>query len=173
MSSMPTFLERNRAFADGEYEPLPAAPRYSAMIVSCLDARTDPAHFLGLAPGDTLVLRNLGGRVTANVERQIGLLAAFATKMGLDSPEVIVVHHTRCGMQKLADPRLRKAVADAAQVPEEEVAPLAISDHDVSLRTDIDRLHRSPHLHAGTPVKGVLLDLETGRASVRIEETLR
>lgn len=172
MSSMPTLLDRNRAYA-AQHSPRPPAPRFSALVVTCMDARTDPAHFLGLGSGDALVIRNLGGRITPATERDIGVLTALAAKMGLDAPEVIVVHHTRCGVQKLADAALRTALANDAGVPEAELGALAIHDHSASLRTDIARLQASPHLPTGMPLKGVLLDLESGEATVELAEVVR
>jgi carbonic anhydrase len=172
-SSSSALLERNRAYATERHSELPPAPRLPVLVVTCLDARTDPAHFLGLDAGDALVLRNMGGRVTPAVEREIGLLAALTASLGLGAPEVFLVHHTRCGMQRLADAATRATLAAASGLPEAEIAALAIHDHQQSLREDLDRLSGSGHLPEGMRVKGLLLDLGTGRMELRIDEVVR
>ncbi len=107
MPSRKDLLERNGAFAaDFTGGELPIQPRYRQLVLSCVDARTDPAHYLGLEPGDALVMRTLGGRVTDGAEEDIAVLANLMTVIGgPDGPrlDVLIVHHTDCGLERLAD----------------------------------------------------------------------
>ena len=93
MTTVSTLLERNeRSLA--HHQPLPMKAALNTMVISCLDPRSDPAHVLGLEAGDALVIRNAGGRITADVERHIAMLAAMAKSMGLPMFELVIVHHT-------------------------------------------------------------------------------
>ncbi len=75
MSDLKELLDRNHSFATSfALGDLPIHPRMSITVLTCLDARVDPAHFLGLDLGDALVLRNAGGRVSPDVERDLALL---------------------------------------------------------------------------------------------------
>ncbi len=78
MSDLDTLYDRNEGFARTfDQGDLPILPRRSTIILTCADSRVDPAHFLGLELGDTLVLRNSGGRVTDNVEQDVALLSGM------------------------------------------------------------------------------------------------
>ena len=166
MSDLQTLLERNRQFAavhDGE--SLGIRPRLSTVVLTCLDARVDPAHFLGLELGDALVLRNAGGRVTADVERDLAIVWALVSQMAGGGPppiELAIVHHTDCGMERFADPERRKLLSRGSGVDEGERKALAISDHETSLVNDIERLRRSKLVPGALVVSGHLYDVKTG-----------
>lgn len=172
MSALPTLLDRNQRFADERHQVLPPAPRFSLIVISCMDARTDPAHLFGLAPGDALVIRNAGGRVTPEVEKQLGVLIAIIQKAGFDMPELAVVHHTSCGMQRLAPPPVRAAIGEATGIEPELIDRLAIVDPEQSLRADLEALRASPWVPQGTLVTGLLWNHESGRADTTFAEVL-
>src|SRR5271165_3506771 len=119
MSNLDSMLERNKDFAAqqsaaGTLMPsLPrATPNVKAIIIGCADMRVDPAHILGIKPGEALVLRNIGGRITPALVEQLGLLGrigqvAGATPGGGGEFHLIVLQHTDCGITRLAnDPAL-------------------------------------------------------------------
>jgi carbonic anhydrase len=133
-------------FAHGSLEPHPA---HEVALLTCMDARIDPAHALGLVPGDAHVLRNAGGIVTDDVERSIAV-----SQRALGTRAVMVVQHTRCGMQGL-DP-------NALGLPPR--TPLgAFDDLDASVRTSVARLRASELLLHHDDIRGFVYEVETGR----------
>ena len=93
-------LERNRVFAaEGGHRGAVVFPRLGLFVVTCLDPRVDPAHFLGLSLGDAVVVRNVGGRVTPEVINDVAFIGQIAENVLPDGPlfEVAVIHHTQCG----------------------------------------------------------------------------
>ncbi len=132
MPSRKDLLERNRPFAQtftgGE---LPIQPRFGQLVLSCIDARTDPAHYLGLEPGDAVVMRTLGGRVTDGAEQDIAVLVNLMTAIvGPDGPrlDVLIVHHTDCGLERLADEGRRSKISQMSGIDEGVFDALAIHD---------------------------------------------
>ncbi len=169
MSDIPTLLERNKEFAaDFRHGDLPIRPRMSTIVLTCLDARVDPAHVLGLEPGDALVVRNAGGRVTPEVEQEIAILGFLARRMGgggESSLDVMIVHHTVCGTELFADPAVRKAASGDLGIDESRLEAMAIGDHTQSLRDDVARLQRARRMPDGLTVSGHLYDVRTGGIS--------
>ena len=113
--SFTTLLDRNRRFAEQfKAGNLPIRPRMSTIILTCLDSRVDPTHIFGLGLGDALVIRNAGGRITPEVMRDLAILGVLAANMPGPSamqPELVVMHHTDCGMSRLANPAIQGQVA--------------------------------------------------------------
>ena len=119
MSELDLLLQRNKQFAaqqsaEGTLMPsLPRAmPNVRAIIIGCADMRADPAHVLGIKPGEAVVLRNIGGRITPGLLEQLGLLGRIGQVAG-EIPggggelHIIVLQHTDCGITRLAgDPAL-------------------------------------------------------------------
>ena len=107
-------LERNRAFAAaGGHQGAVVFPNLSLFVITCLDPRVDPAHFLGLGLSDAMVLRNVGGRVTPEVINDVAFIGQLAENVLPDGPlfEVAVIHHTQCGTGALADDTFRRRYA--------------------------------------------------------------
>ena len=109
-------LERNRTFAAaGGHEGAVVFPNLRLFVITCLDPRVDPAHFLGLGLGDAMVVRNVGGRVTPEVVNDVAFIGQLAEGMLPDGPlfEVAVIHHTQCGSRRArrrcVPPPLRRA----------------------------------------------------------------
>ena len=115
MTNIDHLLDRNRAFAGTDIRQnvpaLPFLPRQALYIVICIDCRVDPAQTLGLELGDALVQRNIGGRVTPAVIRDIAYAAYLVETKAPQGPwfEVAVIHHTDCGSGLLADDERRAA----------------------------------------------------------------
>ncbi|MFT5584791.1 MAG: carbonic anhydrase [Cognaticolwellia sp.] len=164
MSHFSELLQRNQRFAASAHAPLPMVATLNTLVVSCLDARADPAHFLGLEPGEALVIRNSGGRATQDVQQQIGMLLAMMRQMmGPDAKfDVVLVHHTQCGMERLGNPKVRAGLSAASGVPIESLECLAITDHDESLREDLELLRNSAWVPAGISVTGARYDQQNG-----------
>jgi carbonic anhydrase len=166
MSTLDPLLERNRAFARTEaHRGLTPVPSHQVFVISCIDPRVDPAHILGLGPGDALVLRNAGGRVTAETVAEIAFVATLTETMFGDDAlpfEVAVIHHTACGTGLLADDGFRRTFANRIGAEEAELAGAAVTDPAVSVRDDVERLLASPAIPERVSVSGHVYDVETG-----------
>ncbi len=171
MSTFDVLMQRNDAFA-AEQTPetlmpsLPAAlPKVRAVIVTCADPRVDPAYLLGVELGEAVVLRNIGGRVTPGTLQMMGLLGRIGEVAG-ENPggggefHLIVMHHTDCGMLRLAnDPQL---LAGYFQVGEGELAEKAIADPCKAVAADVAVLRSVPALPSTWLVSGLVYDVATG-----------
>lgn len=157
MSATDALLANARAFAAGfDGGGLPGRPARRVAIVTCMDARIDPAALLGLAPGDANVIRNAGGIVTDDVIRSLTVSQRL-----LGTREVILIQHTRCGMMGLDDGAFRERLA-----AESGTAPAwpagGFADLEASLRGSIARIRDCPFLVASDGVRGVILDVDDG-----------
>jgi len=163
MTSVTTLIERNSIFADGFGDAdLPMIPRMRTVILTCVDARVDPAHVLGLTLGDAVVIRNNGGRVTKEVTDEIATLAFMVAMLDGDNPgpfELIIMHHTQCGAERFADPQFQSAVNTRLGI---DVSLSAIVDHEESIKEDIDRLRHAPSLPDYVVGWGLIYDVKTG-----------
>lgn len=164
MSSTPTLLDRNRRFAsDFAAADLPIIPKLRTVVLTCGDARVDPAHTLGLELGDSAIIRNNGGRVTTEVVHEIAALAFMVAKMDgarRGMFELIIVQHTHCGAERMVDPDFQRALEEHAGV---DVSSVAIADHEQSLRADVERLRRAPEVPGYIVVSGYIYDVRNGR----------
>lgn len=120
-------------------------------IVTCMDARLDAAGFLDLWPGKVHVIRNAGGRVTADV------LRSLAVSSTMEIERVVVVHHTKCAMAERTDEELRSLLPPGA---EPEMDFLTIADPLEALRQDVHSIRSSPLLPSGIEVIGFIYDLD-------------
>ncbi len=165
MSDLQTLLERNQQFA-GEYESgLTILPKFFTIILTCVDARIDPAHFLGLELGDALVFRNAGGRVTDDIELDLGVLWMLGAGMaGENFPglSLAVVQHTDCGLERLAKPELAAALTKRLGLEQAQIDGLVNTDHAQRIREDIERLRKSPLVPKGMIVSGHIYRVEDG-----------
>ncbi len=137
----------------------------STILLTCVDSRLDPAHLFGLGLGDAVVIRNAGGRITPAVMGDLGVLGVLATNMPGGSaihPELVVIHHTDCGMSRLANPAIQEQVAKRLGLSIDEVAAMAITDPTTSVKEDVELLRHTP----GTPdqlvVSGFVYDVSNG-----------
>lgn len=157
MSSLPTFIDRNKGFADGfAATDLPMLPKLNTMVLACIDARVDPAHVLGLELGEVVVARNNGGRVTRAFIDDTATIAAMVAR----SFDIVLMQHTNCGAERLADPVFQAALKDKLGI---DVSESAITDQRVDLLTDLDRLRDAPQLPGTLTVSALLYDVQSGR----------
>ena len=173
MSDIKTLFDRNRKYARSlERGSLPAQPRFSAVVLACMDHRADPTLFLGLAPAEANVLRTAGGRVAGEVACQLALLAHLGGWSGAENGaplELAIVHHTDCRMEGLRDPARRRKISGATGIEESTLEALAISDHTEALREDVERLRASPLMPRSIIVSGYLYDVVSGAARLVVE----
>jgi len=164
MADLQNLIERNRQFA-AQYEGnLSIIPRFSTMVLTCVDARIDPAHFLGLGLGDALVFRNAGARVTNDVELELGILWTLVSRLSGEAPALAlaIIQHTDCGYERLANPELQQALSRNLGLDKAVFGALANADHPETIRKDIERLHRSPLVPNELVVSGHLYNVTDG-----------
>ena len=156
MSVIPEFLKANEEYATSfKKGELPMPPARRVAVVVCMDARLDPARLLGLEEGDAHVIRNAGGRA-ADAERSL-----IISQQLLGTFEVVVIHHTDCGMLTFTDDQLReklqKNLGEATDRPF-----LSFPDLEQSVRDDVAAIRNSKLLRQET-VRGFVYDVKTGR----------
>lgn len=163
MSNLATLFNRNNQFvADFNASELTPVPKFRTVILTCADSRVDPAHIFKLDLGESLVMRNTGGRVTQDVIEEIAAIAFMVAKM--DGPvlgpfELIIMQHTQCGAERFADPDFQKALMEHVGI---DVSSLAIVDHEKSLAEDIERLRNAPEIPEHIIVSGCIYDVKDG-----------
>ena len=158
-------LERNRTFAAaGGHEGAVVFPELRLLVITCLDPRVDPAHFLGLDLGDAMVIRNVGGRVTREVINDIAFIAEIVGSVIPDGPlfEVAVVHHTQCGAGVFADDAFRRRYAERIGVEESTLREHAVLDPAATVRQDVGRVRSAPAISPRVAVSGHVYDVATG-----------
>jgi len=158
-------LERNRAFAAaGGHEGAVVFPNLRLFVITCIDPRVDPAHFLGLGLGDALVVRNVGGRVTREAINDVAFIGQVAETIVPDGPlfEVAVIHHTQCGSGALADDTFRRSYAERIGVEESTLREQAVLDPAVTVTRDVGRLRSAPAISQRVIVSGHVYDVVTG-----------
>ncbi len=163
MADAHTLVDRNLEFANSFNQgDLTLLPRLSMLVLTCLDARVDPAHLFGLELGDAVVMRNIGGRVTDEVVEQIAILRGLAVAAGGTGLEVAIVHHTDCGASRFANPQVRQRIGEVAGIDEAAIKRLAIADPQISVAEDLDRLRAAPTLPDELVVAGYVYDVTDG-----------
>jgi carbonic anhydrase len=159
MPAYDEILEANARYAEGfEYGTLPAAPARKFAVVTCMDARLDPAHFLGLREGDAHVIRNAGGLVTDDALRSL-----IISHWELGTAEAFVVAHTACGMLTISNEEMRRKLAERTGANAGAIDFLPISDLDESVRASVRRIMETPLLPPEYAAHGFVYDVTTGR----------
>jgi carbonic anhydrase len=159
-------LERNREFAAaGRHQGASVIPKLGLVVLTCLDPRTDPAHFLGLGLSDAFVIRNVGGRVTSEVINDLAFLSQIAELVMPEGPlfEVAVIHHTQCGAGAFADETFRTAYAERIGVTEEALRDHAIVDPATTVMRDVERLGSAAGISERVTLSGHIYDVVGGR----------
>jgi carbonic anhydrase len=158
MSATDDLLRNAEAFAESfDKGDLPMPPARKVAIVACMDARVSPFALFGLEVGDAHVIRNAGGVVT---DDEIRSLAISQRKLGTE--EIILVHHTDCGMLTFTDDEFRQQIQEETGI--KPVWPAeTFSDLDEDLRQSLARIKTSPFIPNKDSVRGFVYDVETGR----------
>ena len=135
---------------------LPMPPGRRVAIVACMDARLNPYGLFGLAEGDAHVIRNAGGVVT---EDEIRSLAISQRLLGTE--EIILVHHTDCGMLMFTDDGFRQQILEETGIKPGWAAE-AFDDLDADVRQNIARIKASPFIPRTSSVRGFVYDVTSG-----------
>jgi carbonic anhydrase len=165
MANIDPFLQRNKDFAaSGAHERASIVARHQVYVITCLDPRTDPSAFLELELGDAMVVRNAGGRVSADVLKDLAYIGYLARTRVPGGPrfEVAVVHHTQCGTHFLAEDKFRRGFADLIGDDDAALARQAVTDPEQTVRTDVELLRSATVLPDTISVSGHVYDVTTG-----------
>lgn len=159
MAVLPELLEANRRYAAGFTKgSLPMPPARHVAILTCMDARLDPARMLGLEEGDAHIIRNAGGRPTEDAIRSLVI-----SQLLLGTREVVVIHHVDCGMLSFSNDELRQKIRADLGADASDIDFLPFSDLAQSVRDDVAELRRSPLLLKDAPISGFIYDVKSGR----------
>ena len=173
MNELDSLLERNKQISErnsaaGKTQPsLPdALPLVKAIIIGCADMRVDPAHILGLEPGEAVVMRNIGGRVTPGLLAQLGMLGRIGQVAGKipgggGEFNVVVLQHTDCGLTRLVDESAM--LTEYFQVQEPDLKSKGILDPRAAVAGDVAILRKVPGLPGDWLLSGLVYDVATGR----------
>ena len=158
MSATDELLRNAEAYAESfDKGDLPIPPGRKVAIVACMDARLNPYSLLGLEEGDAHLIRNAGGVIT---DAEIRSLAISQRLLGTE--EIVLIHHTDCGMLTFTDDEFRSSIEDDTGV-KPAWASEAFSDLDGNLRQSLARINDSPFIPKKDSVRGFVYEVETGR----------
>jgi carbonic anhydrase len=156
MDVIDELLANNRAFADSlPAKHLDVHPSRQLAIVTCMDSRLDVFAALGLNDGEAHVLRNAGGVITDDVIRSLAV-----SQRRLGTREVMLIHHTDCGMQKITDDGFRAELQEETGVSP-AFAIESFGDVEADVRQSILRVRRSPFLPHRDQVRGFVYHVDT------------
>ncbi|HEY0753694.1 MAG TPA: carbonic anhydrase [Ktedonobacteraceae bacterium] len=168
MTAFDTLVERNQDFAAHHFPgELPLMPTLRTIIISCVDPRVDPAHLLGLQPGEAVVIRNVGGRITPATLQTMGMLNRIAQREGgppTGAFHLIVLQHTQCGIAHLAEQPAM--LAGYFGIDQEGLTAKAVSHPQTAVAVDVAALKANPALPATWLVSGFVYDVTTGLVEV-------
>lgn len=158
MDTIDALLGNNQVFATGLAERhLDVEPQRRLAIVTCMDSRLDVFSALGLGPGEAHVLRNAGGVITDDVIRSLAI-----SQRRLGTREVMLIHHTDCGMQKITDDGFRMELQETTGVSP-SFAIESFQDVEADVRQSILRVRRSVFLPHRDVVRGFVYDVDSHR----------
>ncbi|MEA2372213.1 MAG: carbonic anhydrase [Solirubrobacteraceae bacterium] len=135
---------------------LPMPPGRKIAIVACMDARLNPYGLLGLNEGDAHVIRNAGGVITDDEIRSLAISQRL-----LGTEEIILIHHTDCGMLTFTDDEFKRSIQDELGIKPEWAAE-AFPDVDEDVRQSLARVNASPFIPNKSSVRGFVYDVHTG-----------
>jgi carbonic anhydrase len=136
---------------------LPLPPARKVVVLACMDARLNPYGLLGLQEGDAHIIRNAGGVVTDDEIRSLSISQRL-----LGTEEIVLIHHTDCGMLTFTDDEFKRSVQDDVGIKPEWAAE-AFDDLDEDVRQSIARIKASPFIPRKDSVRGFVYEVETGR----------
>jgi len=134
-----------------------AAPARKLAVVACMDARLDPMRLLALEEGDAHVIRNAGGVITDDAIRSLAISQHL-----LGTEEIVLVHHTDCGMLSFTDEEFRERMKEATG-EEPAWSPGAFRDLEEDVRESIRRIEESPFIPRKSSIRGYVWEVETDR----------
>jgi carbonic anhydrase len=150
-------LANNAEYAASFSGPLPMPPGKHVAVVACMDARLDVYRILGLNEGEAHVIRNAGGVVTDDEIRSLAISQRL-----LGTQEIILIHHTDCGMLTFTDDEFKKSIQDETGIKPSWGAE-AFPDLDEDVRQSIARIKASPFVPHKDSIRGFVFDVATGK----------
>ncbi len=159
MSVTQEFQKENETYASTFNKgDLPMPPARHIAVLTCMDARLHPASFLGLELGDAHVIRNAGGRASDDAIRSLAI-----SQQLLGTNEVVVIHHTDCGMLTFSNGDLRKKLKQDLDADTENIDFLPFKNLEQSVRDDVATIKNSPLLLKNIEVSGFIYDVKSGK----------
>ncbi|WP_127783848.1 carbonic anhydrase [Rhodococcus sp. X156] len=159
MSVTDEYLHNNEAYAASFTGPLPLPPAKHVAVLACMDARLDVHAALGIKEGEAHVIRNAGGVVTDDEIRSLAISQRL-----LGTREIVLIHHTDCGMLTFTDDDFRSAIEqDVGTRP--SWASEAFTDLETDVRQQVQKILDSPYVPVKDSVRGFIFDVATGRLS--------
>ncbi|MDP5026179.1 MAG: carbonic anhydrase [Aquiluna sp.] len=156
MSVTDQYLENNKKYAANFQGPLPLPPKNQIAVLACMDARLNVFAALGIQEGESHVIRNAGGVVTDDEIRSLAISQRL-----LGTKEIILIHHTDCGMLTFSDDGFKKSIQEETGIKPEWAAE-AFSDLDEDVRQSVARIKQSPFIPHTDQVRGFVFDVATG-----------
>ena len=157
MSVTDEFLMNNQRYAESFGGQLPMPPSAGVAVVACMDARLNVYGILGLHEGQAHVIRNAGGVVTEDEVRSLAISQRL-----LGTSEVILIHHTDCGMLTLTDDGFKASIEKETGIKPTWAAE-AFADLDEDVRQSVRRIKASPFIPHTDAVRGFVFDVATGK----------
>ena len=159
MTVVQEFLEANEGYARTfQKGHLPMPPARHVAVLTCMDARLDPARLLGLEEGDAHAIRNAGGRASEDAIRSLVI-----SEQLLGTNTVVVIHHTDCGMLTFSNDDLRTKVKQELKADADHIDFLPFKDLEQSVRDDVATLKASPLIPKNVDISGYIYDVKSGR----------
>ena len=151
------YLQNNAAYAEQFTGPLPLPPSKHVAVLACMDARLDVYRVLGIKEGESHVIRNAGGVVTDDEIRSLAISQRL-----LGTTEIILIHHTDCGMLTFTDDDFKRSIQDEIGIKPNWAAE-SFPDIDEDVRQSLKRIENSPFVTATTSLRGFVFDVATGK----------
>ena len=151
------YLANNAEYAGSFHGPLPMPPSKHVAVVACMDARLDVYRLLGLGDGEAHVIRNAGGVVTDDVIRSLAISQRL-----LGTREIILIHHTDCGMLTFTDDDFKRASQEETGLKPSWAAE-AFPDPAEDVRQSLRRIEASPFVTKHVSARGFVFDVATGK----------
>lgn len=158
MTATDQLLGNNAEYAESfEHQGISAAPVLKIAVVTCMDARLDPARALGIGVGEAHIIRNAGGVVTDDVIRSLSI-----SQNQLGTEEIVILHHSDCGLLTFTDEEF--AAASERRTGERPAwAAMTFTDVDEDVRESVRRVRADPFIPRTGNVRGFVYEVETGR----------
>ena len=157
MSVTDEYLANNAKYASSFSGPLPMPPSKHVAVVACMDARLDVYRMLGLSDGETHVIRNAGGVISDDAVRSLAISQRL-----LGTKEIILIHHTDCGMLTFTDDDFKRSIQDETGIKPEWAAE-SFPDVEEDVRQSLRRIEASPFVTKHESVRGFVFDVATGK----------
>lgn len=151
------YLQNNAVYAEQFTGPLPLPPSRHVAVLACMDARIDVYRVLGIKEGESHVIRNAGGVVTDDEIRSLAISQRL-----LGTTEIILIHHTDCGMLTFTDDDFKRSIQDEIGIKPNWAAE-SFPDIEEDVRQSLKRIENSPFITATTSLRGFVFDVATGK----------